>query len=1003
MDDIIYISSGSDDDSDLEVISSYKEDAAPFIQTEWIPVKPVLINITGHKLVPPKGRCSRRDTCSTLEVIDLSDECPPDDIDVQLQNSSLALPSVDSGEKNVEYSVHVIPTAIRRAQESKSRTNNLGKDGANSGCFIGSSVQSLCRENSFTELNIQRTDVLHQDTNCNSSLSSEQLSWDNRSLGLCSSSSKSLIPFESSSVVLKNSVVDVPKDTKETQLSVTSLAACSVSANQENKGNLDSSQLWNTSVDSPYSLDSPCYCPSEVDVYIFSDESNEAEDKHHPFTMCSGQQSPQSSVHLSDIHTGSVCNPVASKDCETLNMGESEQIHKMPNTPVSPQHSSRSISTSSWASPPCSPELKSRPNQSSKRNSPTSTEILASDTVAYSHDLSTESTLSSPLSFPISLPPSPAISERAEFRRNEFDPRSFEGPSVGLWETSTSSSGDNEGVLDNVSDLSEDNTEGRQHICLAQYRKLRQSMDGTVPHMREGEDEHYGSAEPLCRQSLSLVYSTIEENYPEGTLQLLSDFIQPRYCPPVDITTHLLRGIFLDPQSSDVLAIEAYNLLMKTQREDYNSIKTLLDALNRDTKAHYHRRDWPQRTEFSVGRNNVKWEPLVDPQKVLMPPLHIKLGLMKQFVRALDKESATFKYLQDFFPKLSEAKVKAGVFVGPQIKKDFGFICCLFLTLSEQKDTFSRFLIGNRYHPVDTSTVPWDWELLMSVMEEQEDTRSLRTDIKNMLLQYVLQVLEDDFQFKHTTRRLQQSIAKTMLSCDQRFRQVRDIINWMMTAAKKSVTHSNDVEYPKKEKDNYLKIVLSLQRMLTLALEVDKTPTCSSSKLSQELFHGLNSMSPWRQLRHLLLSTMESKLLRCKLLELLLEDACSQKRPLPMSLSLLLHYLQNSSLASDPSDGAERWKKWDELLQLLWMLMLSYEEVVTGHLRCPITERFDRMRAPIWTRHDQVTPSAVRVAAEAFLCRAAADIGHALPMETQESLSQLQEHLTDVSSVISSH
>ncbi|XP_061434603.1 uncharacterized protein LOC133360044 isoform X2 [Lethenteron reissneri] len=35
----------------------------------------------------------------------------------------------------------------------------------------------------------------------------------------------------------------------------------------------------------------------------------------------------------------------------------------------------------------------------------------------------------------------------------------------------------------------------------------------------------------------------------------------------------------------------------------------------RDTKALYHRRDWPQRTEFSVGTNNVKWEPLVDPQK----------------------------------------------------------------------------------------------------------------------------------------------------------------------------------------------------------------------------------------------------------------------------------------------------------------------------------------------------------------------------------------------------
>ncbi|KAL6481179.1 hypothetical protein MHYP_G00092590 [Metynnis hypsauchen] len=104
-------------------------------------------------------------------------------------------------------------------------------------------------------------------------------------------------------------------------------------------------------------------------------------------------------------------------------------------------------------------------------------------------------------------------------------------------------------------------------------------------------------------------------------------------------------------------------------KEEYTSVKMLLGALNQDTKAHYHRRDWPQRTEFTVGKNNVKWEPLVDPRKVLMPPLHIKLGLIKQFVRALDKESRAFNYLQDIFPKLSEAKIKAGVFVGPQIKK----------------------------------------------------------------------------------------------------------------------------------------------------------------------------------------------------------------------------------------------------------------------------------------------------------------------------------------------
>ena len=45
-----------------------------------------------------------------------------------------------------------------------------------------------------------------------------------------------------------------------------------------------------------------------------------------------------------------------------------------------------------------------------------------------------------------------------------------------------------------------------------------------------------------------------------------------------------------------------------------------------------------------------------------MPPLHIKLGLMKQFVKKLDEKSEAFKHLKKFFPKLSEAKVKAGVY-----------------------------------------------------------------------------------------------------------------------------------------------------------------------------------------------------------------------------------------------------------------------------------------------------------------------------------------------------
>src|SRR6218665_172684 len=59
---------------------------------------------------------------------------------------------------------------------------------------------------------------------------------------------------------------------------------------------------------------------------------------------------------------------------------------------------------------------------------------------------------------------------------------------------------------------------------------------------------------------------------------------------------------------------------------------------------------------------------VIEPHKALMPPLHIKLGLIKQFVTALDKGSAAFK-IQDRCPKAVRAKAKVGIFVGQQIKK----------------------------------------------------------------------------------------------------------------------------------------------------------------------------------------------------------------------------------------------------------------------------------------------------------------------------------------------
>jgi hypothetical protein len=53
------------------------------------------------------------------------------------------------------------------------------------------------------------------------------------------------------------------------------------------------------------------------------------------------------------------------------------------------------------------------------------------------------------------------------------------------------------------------------------------------------------------------------------------------------------------------------------------------------------------------GNKNVMNEPLVDRDEVIMPPLHIMLGLFKNFVKALDVNSFSFLYLRDKFPDVS--------------------------------------------------------------------------------------------------------------------------------------------------------------------------------------------------------------------------------------------------------------------------------------------------------------------------------------------------------------
>ena len=62
-------------------------------------------------------------------------------------------------------------------------------------------------------------------------------------------------------------------------------------------------------------------------------------------------------------------------------------------------------------------------------------------------------------------------------------------------------------------------------------------------------------------------------------------------------------------------------------------------------------------------------QPLVLREKILLPTLHTKLGLAKKFIKALKSDSKALSHVRAMFPKLSEAKVRGGIFTGPQIQQ----------------------------------------------------------------------------------------------------------------------------------------------------------------------------------------------------------------------------------------------------------------------------------------------------------------------------------------------
>jgi hypothetical protein len=123
--------------------------------------------------------------------------------------------------------------------------------------------------------------------------------------------------------------------------------------------------------------------------------------------------------------------------------------------------------------------------------------------------------------------------------------------------------------------------------------------------------------------------------------------------------------------------------------------------------------------------------------------LLVKLGVIKQFVKALKKEGDYLKYISKKFTALTEAKLKEGIFTGPDIRKLlFDAIYESMMNATEKaawqvfRDVVAKFL-GNTKDPHYTNIVN-------TTLDEFNDLgckMSLKLHFLHSLLEYFPKIL----------------------------------------------------------------------------------------------------------------------------------------------------------------------------------------------------------------------------------------------------------------------
>ncbi|KAG7465171.1 hypothetical protein MATL_G00173450 [Megalops atlanticus] len=526
MEDVIIVSSGSEDESDVEFLGVYedrKDESRAFVR-EWPSFPPTLIDLTDCGCAPSRRRCRRKGNGSPVVVVDLSDSSLPDGLDTDPLSPAPGL----AGEQEVKQTTLEAPNGLilefRQHSPGHSTSQSCGRSLESSGDNPESYKHSLSLI-SGEPLETQNT----QDCPSNITL---KFSWKSSCASVPEILGKQKGNTESPcAFILKVARspprLDINEQTPETARdsfttsnilkepsasSISHVATSKLGNDAENslqdadsklrpfstetqqpKSEKEESVEPNTLGDdfsdypfntSPTSDDSPYYCPSEIDPVLFSDSSSMHESQQDNVSTYS--QSPAPSSPSQDL----IQNPLQEKlQCT------SSPPRRPPKTEA---WSGGDVDRVLQLSPgvcPRSPEPsrqlpQSSPSSGSLRGSvsPTSTEILAGDSPDWlvgDAELPSESPPSPP-----SLPSSPFPPRFEEMGGDPCEagpgaesPAPSTGPEDSEEEEEELSGGQAALSSRDVS------RRDRRYVSKTQYKKLRQLMGRPLPNLADDDDD----------------------------------------------------------------------------------------------------------------------------------------------------------------------------------------------------------------------------------------------------------------------------------------------------------------------------------------------------------------------------------------------------------------------------------------------------------------------------------------------------------------------------------